>query len=349
MPRRLLGLSILAALGLCVTPLPEARAIDIRSDDLLALYRFDETSGVVAVNSAAPGASDAQQNQGSIGWTTTGRIGGALELNGSSSLTAPDVIGADATAFTLSAWINADSANGYDGIYSTRDVNWGLNLEGNDGSTRHVDYRFANADNVGSTGIDSADNSIANGVWYHLALTWTADGANNNVFLNGVDIGDSNSNVATTYEAFDQTWNIGDDPCCNGRELDGRIDDLAVWGVALSASEIGSIYQAGLAGNGLDTPLLGDANGDGLVTNADFEVILANFGRNGDAEGVTLSRAQGDLVNDNVIDFLDFGQWKQVSPKDAAAAAFARLVGVPEPTSACLLGLAAAATTRRRR
>ena len=37
-----------------------------------------------------------------------------------------------------------------------------------------------------------------------------------------------------------------------GREFTGAIDDLALWSRTLSAAEIGDIYNAGVAGDGLD-------------------------------------------------------------------------------------------------
>lgn len=362
---RQLGLSfVVAALAITFATHAAHAQVDVQSGNLVALYRFDEVSGTSAVDSATlEGIQTANQNQGTIAWTP-GLIGGALDLNGSSSLQAPDAVGEGATAFTISAWVNMDNTPGYDGIYSARNTeNWGLNVEGGSTENLHYDYRFDNApiDGGGSQGVDSPNGSAIVGQWQHLAMTWFVvdDGEGNlstagDIYLDGVDIGDAPNNATTFYSGFLSTWNIGDDPCCGGRELDAQLDELAVWNVALSAGEINTIYTNGLNGIGLqapiDTSVPGDTNGDNLVNSVDFENIRANFGRDGGDEEVTLEKIDGDLVNDNVINFDDYAQWKQVSPKDSGAAVTAG-AAVPEPSALLLVGLSAtglACVARRR-
>ena len=111
--------------------------------------------------------------------------------------------------------------------------------------------------------------------------------------------------------------------------------------------------QAGLDNIMLDlNPVLGDANGDGIVDIDDFEIIRANFGRDGNSEGVVLMKTDGDLVDDNVVDFLDYGQWKQAAPPELGD--LSHLLGgdstVPEPSTLALLllsGFAVVAVKRR--
>ena len=127
--KTLLGLSILGS-----TALSQAT--------LVAHYKFDEGSGTTATDSAG-GDQNAATNQGTIGWTPTGKIGGALDLPGNASLQVADAIGAGATAFTLSVWVNMDDNPGYDGIFSARDTeNWGLNVNGGSAANLAFDYRF---------------------------------------------------------------------------------------------------------------------------------------------------------------------------------------------------------------
>lgn len=355
---RQLGLSlVVAALATTFVTQYSHAQVDVQSGNLVALYKFDEVSGTSAVDSATlEGIQTANQNQGTIAWTP-GLIGGALDLDGSSSLQAPDAIGEGATAFTISAWVNMDNTPGYDGIYSARNTeNMGLNVEGGSAENLHFDYRFDNPpiDGGGSQGVDSPNGSAVVGQWHHIAMTWTADHSFLDIYLDGADIGDANTTVDTVYNGYLSTWNIGDDPCCGGRELDAQLDELAVWNVALSAGEINTIYTNGLNGIGLqapiDTSVPGDTNGDNLVNSVDFENIRANFGRDGGDEEVTLEKIDGDLVNDNVINFDDYAQWKQVSPKDSGAAVTAG-AAVPEPSALLLVGLSAAGLaciTRRR-
>lgn len=86
-------------------------------------------------------------------------------------------------------------------------------------------------------------------------------------------------------------------------------------------------------------PILGDTDGDGIGGEfpEDFEPIRSNF-----RKAVT-ARTDGDLVDNNVVDFDDFHQWK-----NAFLGAGGSLAGldvsftnnVPEPTTAMLMLLA---------
>ena len=217
---------------------------------LVAHYKFDDGSGSVALDSAG-GDQNATTNQGTVSWGS-GVIGGAIDLPGNASLQAADAIGAGATAFTISAWVNMDDTPAYDGIYAARAENMGLNVEGGSSANLHFDVRYDN-ESGGSQGIDTANGSVVTGTWHHIAMTWTSGSTSGgNVYLDGVNVGSAPTNAATTYQGHLSTWNIGDDPCCGGRELNAQLDDLAVWDEALTEAQIGLIYSGGNAG--LDAP-----------------------------------------------------------------------------------------------
>jgi hypothetical protein len=85
----------------------------------------------------------------------------------------------------------------------------------------------------------------------------------------------------------------------------------------------------------------GDVNGDGLTNSADVEIIRTNYNRNGELESVVLEIADGDLLNDNVIDYKDYAVWKRL-PKDPDPLSLTGGAHVPEPSSLlmlCALGL----------
>ncbi|MGJ8698153.1 MAG: LamG domain-containing protein [Verrucomicrobiaceae bacterium] len=223
---------------------------------LVAHYKFDEGSGTTAADSAG-GDQNAATNQGTVGWLTGGKIGGALDLPGNASMQAADAIGAGATAFTISIWVNMDDTPGYDGIYSARNTeNWGLNVNGGNAAALAFDYRYDNPpiNGGGSQGLDSPAGSAVVGTWHHVAMTWATDGVNSSgaIYLDGVNVGTAPTNAAIEYSGHLSTWNIGDDPCCGGRELNAQLDDLAVWDEALSDAQIAQIFNGGNAG--LDAP-----------------------------------------------------------------------------------------------
>lgn len=242
-----------AKLAVCVATVATLLVASASNAALVAHYKFDDGSGSTALDSAG-GDQNATTNQGTVGWTT-GIIGGALDLPGNASMQVADAIGVGATAYTISAWVNMDDTPGYDGIYAARDTeNLGLNVEGGSAANLHFDFRYDNPPIAGggSQGVDSPDGSAVVGTWHHIATTWTADHTFLDIYVDGADVGDANTTVDTVYNGHLSTWNIGDDPCCGGRELNAQLDDLAVWDEALSPLQISFLHNGGL--RGLDAP-----------------------------------------------------------------------------------------------
>ncbi len=219
---------------------------------LVAHYTFDEGSGTTAADSAG-GDQNASTNQGTVGWSA-GKIGGALDLPGNASMTAADALTTGATALTISGWVNMDDTPGYDGIFQSRGPSgevWGLNVRGGSAADERIDFRFPN-EGGGSAGYGTANGSIATGTWYHLAMTWTSDGVNSTglTYLDGILVSTQTSaanNVTLSYTSY-TSWNIGDDQCCGGRELNAQLDDIAVWDEVLSPTQILAIKNGGDAG-----------------------------------------------------------------------------------------------------
>jgi hypothetical protein len=116
------------------------------------------------------------------------------------------------------------------------------------------------------------------------------------------------------------------------RWFSGRIDEVAIYDVALSEERIQAHYEAAFGPPKLD----GDVNGDNLVNLLDFDIIRNNF-RTGRL------REQGDLTGDGRVDFQDFGVWKSLFQGPAPQ-------GIPEPGSLTLAvsGLLLVLFARRR-
>jgi len=241
---------------------------------LVAYYPFEEGTGITAHDIATDdGGQDAMQEQGTVDWTANGLIGSALDLSGNASLLAADAIPAGATELTMSVWINPDVANGFRGIYSGRNTpgNWGLNL-----NAFRSDHRFVNAAGTSSFGVTSPDDSIlASSGWHHLAITWQTDGTTSTsiAYLDGAPIAPASTSATTTYITPSLGYFIGDDPCCNNREFDGLIDDLAVFDRALSEAEIAQIRTNGLAGqpavSAITPPTFLQINGNVEISDGD--------------------------------------------------------------------------------
>lgn len=249
---------------------------------LIALYKFDETEGESAADSAVTdGAQDAITDQGFVAWSEDGLIGGALSLDGGTSLSADDALsqGEDGTpgALTITGWFRTNTSGGYKGVFTSRDTSagnpqlvWGLNV--NQDVPPNGDLRFAN-------GAGASQGSIVGPFqteeWVHMAMTYTTDGfaAVGKAYLNGVLVNTIDSNIRPTYASIGKYF-IGDDPCCGNREFNGLIDEISVWDVALTDSDVSSIYRNGLLGNGISAsgPIQTEVTKINRLQNGDVEL-----------------------------------------------------------------------------
>ncbi|TWT75690.1 hypothetical protein Pla123a_32000 [Posidoniimonas polymericola] len=344
----------------------------------VAHYTFDQGvddySVVTAIDSA--NANDGVwQNVGFDGLAYTGGvIGGAVSLRGATDdyfliPSIPQIDGIEPTPFTapqlgvgitVSAWmyVDDDAPSGYKGIFKSRDVtsenisgvatgrDWGLAWEGGD----HIDTR------VHSSGVDSNDGSITRNQWHHVALVWGNVDAEapaippaSVIYVDGV----KQANVVENTEVFNLVtsgaWLIGEDSCCGGREFPGLLDDLAMFGEALSDADIATLYSNGLsgidaAGNATGIILPGDVNQDESVTIADFNIIRDNMGL------AATARSQGDLNGNKRVDLNDFRVWLDAAPAAAAAEALATFsLPIPEPSSLLLVLATGPLSASRRR
>lgn len=79
------------------------------------------------------------------------------------------------------------------------------------------------------------------GQWHHIAYTW--DGANVYVYLDGVEDAGPDPHTSTGYAGTDVFW-IGDDRIDGNNDLDGAIEDAAMWDKALTGDEIALLAKS---------------------------------------------------------------------------------------------------------
>jgi hypothetical protein len=173
-----------------------------------------------------------------------GKVGQGFSFNGlNSAVTIPDSASLDLlNAGTLESWIYLDNTNDAliygKGRSDTNEASYTLGLyQGNlrfdlykgDGSLNYIPVTTPAASLVGS--------------WNHVAINW--DAANIRVFVNGVQV------ASGTYAFVRQDTNY---PVTFGKSISpaaafsGKLDEVSFYNRDLSASEIQSVYHAGLAG-----------------------------------------------------------------------------------------------------
>jgi len=176
--------------------------------------------------------------------------------------------------------------------------------------------------------------------WSHVAVT-VKQGTPDIVkfYVNGVLAYQEMKNSPTPLYTNSQPLRIG----TRGDGLPSKllIDELSIWNVALSASQI-AILASGPTPTTLPPGGVGaDFNGDEIVDGQDFLIWQRGVGVSG------AIFEQGDANNNGVVDGADLAIFTSQfgGPPSLAAAS----TSVPEPASACLVGLALLAGLMRRR
>lgn len=195
----------------------------------LAWWKMDEGAG--------PDAFDSSGNARTLlltdmGWGA-GKIGGAIVLNGVSSLGAwVGNMSNGLRAITVCGWAFSsltDSSFIFDG------ANMFILHFGGAGF-------YLTADDAAASGYLGWDVKPATGGWHHLAGTW--DGATMKIYLDGVKqsselafAGGANNKLGLGTQTFiGNTFNIPQP------YFQGSIDDVRIFGVALSAKQIMDIF-----------------------------------------------------------------------------------------------------------
>lgn len=167
-------------------------------------------------------------------------------------------------SFSFSAWIKT-SVQG--SIWGGRAAGTGPQV-GVDGTGKLY------SDGVGTAGVTSSV-SVATGSFVHIALVWDRGGALLRTYINGT----ANNTVAlgatTATEAI--TKYIGDEgsPGNLYGKFNGSIDEVGFWNVALSSSDITSLYNGG-AGVGYNS---------GAATTSVSYLVVAGGGQGGGQGG----------------------------------------------------------------
>ena len=206
---------------------------------LVAGYSFDAGSGTSAADSSGKGNTGTLAN---TTWTTSGKFGGALSFNGTSSrVIFPDNTTLDLTnAMTLSAWVYPTSAgaNWRTVILKENTSDLVYALYGSSNTSFPQGMRVAGA----VTNAASATSAPALNTWTHLAVTY--DGANLRMYVNGVQTGvvAATGNMANSALPL----RIGGNAIW-GEYFTGRIDEVRVFNRALAASEVTTMMNTPVA------------------------------------------------------------------------------------------------------
>ena len=222
---------------LAINPGAFVCAQDITSN-LVAHWKFDENTGTSAADSSG------NSNTGTISgatWNSSGVEGSCLDFDGvfdyvSIVNSASLQISGD---ITISAWVNADSISGQHCIVG----------HGPTSSSVQNTYLFAwlsswlggshqsGNDEYASASISSGDV----GSWVHIAIVY--DDEDWFLYRNGTQIDSHEAEDQGAVNVSSSRWAIGAASSLSARFFDGLIDEVRIYGRALSSSDVTEIYN----------------------------------------------------------------------------------------------------------
>ncbi|MEL7408479.1 MAG: LamG-like jellyroll fold domain-containing protein, partial [Cyanobacteria bacterium J06558_2] len=172
------------------------------------------------------------------------------------------------STFTLEAWINPDhDDNGYHGFIGSQSSNinqrtpgmWVVNQTG-------ITFGFGEGSNNSWKG-QTVNNVLKPDSWNHVATTF--DGRTYTLYVNGESVYSTNAFAGKTPYGSD-SLTIGK---VAGSHFEGEIDEVRVWDIARSASQIEAYFQQPLTGE--ERGLVGYWNFDGDSVNGNTVKDLA--------------------------------------------------------------------------
>ncbi len=213
---------------------------------LLAFYKFNESSGITAADASGNGRTATLVG---ASWTAAGHSNNAVNLNGSGGyVSVPSGFTTNLTDFTIATWVYLNGAQGY----WTRIFDFGESRSAVWGSTYYTTptrYMFLApsagvmtfAITCGTSGGEqriTANQTMPVNGWQHVAVTLS--GNTGTLYLNGVQVGQNVIPITPSQLGTLNTLYIGKsqwpDPYLNG-----RVDDFRIYSGALNAAQVAAL------------------------------------------------------------------------------------------------------------
>lgn len=179
------------------------------------------------------------------------------------------------SAITIETWIKVDSfTKNWQALVTKGDNSWRLHRNG---SNNTLNFYITGVGGVNST------TNVNDGKWHHVAAVY--DGSKLQIYIDGVLNGQTTASGTIPTNNYNVL--IGENEQQTGRQFDGKIDEVRIWNVARSATEISNNLNATLTGK--ETGLVGYWNFNEGTVNGNTITDLTGHGNNG-----TLVNGQGN-------------------------------------------------------
>lgn len=199
---------------------------------LVSYYPLSDTSDSVGSNTAT--------NIGTATFTT-GKIGNALTLNGSSqALTVGTSLLSAYSACTIASWFKLGATGAYQRIVSkTDDTTYNQLVRVTNGN------KLAAHISTSSESTITGGTTLSSGVYYFGVVTY--DGSNINLYLNGVSDATAVAKTGSLKTSADIVSIGRDNQGATSEYFNGQIDEIGIWSRALTADEISQLYNSNRA------------------------------------------------------------------------------------------------------
>ncbi|MDD5739101.1 MAG: prepilin-type N-terminal cleavage/methylation domain-containing protein [Candidatus Pacebacteria bacterium] len=209
--------------------------------DMIAWWKFDETSGTVA--------KDSWWNQlnGTVYGGATfvlGIKGNALSFDGVDDyVSATNNTSITSAQTTVSAWIKFSGLSNYSRIIDMRDGTNGLQIlyDKNSGRfvTKHSQFQSGNT--------ATQWNTPTTEVWYHIVAVFDSVANTTKFYVNGIaQTGAANNNVGNGNVANKTYIGVRSDLPVTNTYFNGLIDDVQIYSATLPQAAIQQLYAEGL-------------------------------------------------------------------------------------------------------
>jgi len=221
-------------------------------DDPVAYWSFDDAEGLLVNQVTASPHHNASVLFGTPGAGVaegaSGIVGNALVLDGTAAIRLPyhqDNLG---TSFTLSLWYWQQTNDTRQCVYQTRDIAAATYEAEENAHDRFASY-------AGNVRINAVITGLRE--WIHMVHTFETEGGTTklSLYTNGVFAFSGNVSSNAMFHANQvRGFHVGaarSEVALGGwgwRCFKGMIDELALWGRALSAAEVEAVYQRGVSG-----------------------------------------------------------------------------------------------------
>jgi hypothetical protein len=183
-----------------------------------------------------------------------GMAGQGFAFNGvNQSVDIPDSASLHPAAVTLEAWVIYAANNKYQVLFAKA-----LGTGTLDSYTLWLDASgYLNggvSDTSGFGPVLAAPYPLTPGQWYHVAFVFDNTSKQQSLYINGVLSAINVANKSIAYDSNVLSLGRDSENTAGAYFLNGRMDEAAIYGRALSANELAAIYNAGSAGKTTSGP-----------------------------------------------------------------------------------------------